>query len=64
MSVRWKSCIVMVGLVLIPAFACASGSGMPWESPMNQILTFDHRAVVTLRLGRRDHHHRPCPRVR
>jgi type IV secretory pathway VirB2 component (pilin) len=38
MSVSWKSCIVIVGLVLIPAFAFASGSGMPWEAPMDRIL--------------------------
>ena len=39
MSVSFKSCVVVIGLVLIPAFAYAAGSGMPWESPMNQILT-------------------------
>ena len=38
MSITWKSCLMVLGLVLIPALAFASGSGMPWEGPMDRIL--------------------------
>lgn len=38
MRVNWKSSIVVLGLVLLPTLALASGSGMPWEGPMDRIL--------------------------
>jgi len=38
MKVHGRTFLIVLGLLLIPALASASGSGMPWEGPMDRIL--------------------------